>query len=288
MGDRDLDGMDWDDGNGGHLVTGDVLGQFEVHRAGPLLHRDAKGVPHHGRNAGGTDDLPRQLRQRLHGRDHVHDLKARLPAAHDRLLAGDQDHRHRAEMRIGRARRQIERARSKSRQADAGLAGQPAMRGGHEGGSLLVTGQHQLDFGGAERFHEIEILLAGYAEDAIDALVLQRRDKQVRSFDLAFLFTHVASQCLCWLVRVRRQPAHGSGLQHGHKSQCIRHGADDCRSDPRRPAITGSSSCPTAQGRGKRGKRVGQPVCNLGRRPNRHRSPAGTALPSKPLTEHDI
>jgi hypothetical protein len=199
MGDRDLDRMNRDHRDIRHFIARDVLGQFEMHRPRPLLHRHTKRVADHGRDAGGADDLPRQFRQRLHGGDHIDDLKTRLPAAHDRLLAGDQNHRHRAKMRVRRAGRQIERARAERRQTNSGLAGQPPVRRGHEGGGLLVAGQDQFDFGGAKRFHQIEILLAGHAEDAVDTFVLQRRDKQVGSFCFAFLLTHVASPSQCRL-----------------------------------------------------------------------------------------
>ena len=70
------------------------------------------------------------------------------------------------------------------------------MRSRHEGGRLLVAGQDQLDFRGAERFHNVEILLAGDAEDAIDTFILQRRDEQIRSLHLALLPAHVASSAL--------------------------------------------------------------------------------------------
>ena len=50
-----------------------------------------------------------------HGRDDVDDLEARLTAAPDRLLSGDHDHRHRAQMRVGRSRRQIERTGTQRR-----------------------------------------------------------------------------------------------------------------------------------------------------------------------------
>ena len=44
------------------------------------------------------------------------------------LLAGDHDHRHRAEMGVGRAGREVQRAGSERGDAHAGLAGEPASR----------------------------------------------------------------------------------------------------------------------------------------------------------------
>ena len=108
--------------------------------------------------------------------DHVHDLEAGLPAGHDAFLAGDQDHRHRAEMGVGRGGREVERARAERRDADAGPAGEPPVGRGHEAGRLLVAGDDEFDRGIAQRFDDVEVLLPGHAEDALDALVFQRGD----------------------------------------------------------------------------------------------------------------
>ena len=62
---------------------------------------------------------------------------------------------------------------------DAGLAGQPPIGRGHEGRGLLVARQDQLDRGVAQAFHDIEVLLAGHAEDPVDALVLECGDQQI-------------------------------------------------------------------------------------------------------------
>ena len=59
-------------GCGGHqgrvgFLGGDVLGQFEMHRPGPLFVRDPEGIAHDGRDRGGRDDLTCHLGQRAHG-----------------------------------------------------------------------------------------------------------------------------------------------------------------------------------------------------------------------------
>ena len=179
--DRKLDGMQRNDVGLG-FVGRDILGQFEMHRARPLLLRDAEGVTNQGRNALRGDDLRRHLGQRPHGRDDVDDLESRLAAAPDRLLSGDHDHRHRAQMRVGRSRRQIERAGTQRRQADAGAPGETAVGGRHEAGGLFVPRQHQLDLRAPQRLQHVEILLAGNGEDAFDALVLERGDQQIGAF----------------------------------------------------------------------------------------------------------
>ena len=44
---RQLDRVRRDQRHVGRLVAGDVLGQFQMHRPRPLLHRDAEGLAHH-------------------------------------------------------------------------------------------------------------------------------------------------------------------------------------------------------------------------------------------------
>ena len=90
---------------------------------------------------------------------------------------GEHDHRHGTEQRVGRSRRQVQRARAERGDAHAGLAGQPAVGRGHEGRALLVAGQDQLDRRVAQAFHDIQVLLAGNPENAIDALVLECGDQ---------------------------------------------------------------------------------------------------------------
>jgi hypothetical protein len=102
------------------LVGRDILGQFEMHRARPLLLRDRKA----SRTRVGicaADDLRAILVSGRMVATMSTIWKRAWRLLMDRLLAGDHDHRHRAEMRVGRARRQIERAGTERRQADAGV-----------------------------------------------------------------------------------------------------------------------------------------------------------------------
>ena len=52
----------------------------------------------------------------------------------------------------------------------------------HERRRLLVPRKHKRDARFAQRFDNVEIFLARYAEDEIDTLVLKRRDQQVGTF----------------------------------------------------------------------------------------------------------
>jgi hypothetical protein len=169
----------WRDDLGCGIVGRDILGQFEMDRARPLLLRHPKSVTNQGGNALRSDDLGCHLGERPHGRDNVDDLEARLAAAPDRLLPCDHHHRHRAQMRVGRSRRQVERTGAERRQADAGAPGETPTGGRHKTGSLLVPRQHELDLRVPQRFQHIEIFLAGKREDAGDALVLQRRHQEI-------------------------------------------------------------------------------------------------------------
>ena len=178
---RPLDRMDRQD-RGVGVLRRDVFRQFQMDRPRPFLHRHPEAVADDGGDRRGADDLARHLGQRLHGGDHVDDLETRLTRGHDRLLAGDHDHRHGAEVRIGRAGREVQRARPQRRDADAGPPGQPAICRGHEGCRLFVAGQYQFDARRAQRFHHIQVLLAGNAEDPVNPFVLQCRHQQVGAF----------------------------------------------------------------------------------------------------------
>jgi hypothetical protein len=45
-----------------------------------------------------------------------------------------------------------------------------------------VAGDDQLDGRGAQAFDHVEVLLAGHAEDTVDAFILERADEKIGSF----------------------------------------------------------------------------------------------------------
>ncbi|MNV69427.1 hypothetical protein D3C71_1623370 [compost metagenome] len=169
--------MDRDDGDIFDFLASDILRELQMHWPGALFHGHAEGIAHGGRNRGRADDLSRHFRERLHRSHDIHDLEPCLLGAHHRLLPRDENHRPRAEVGIGRAGGEIQRARAERRQAYTGPAGEPAVGGGHECGRLLVAGEHQLDVRGPERLEKVQILLARDTKDAVDAFVLQRFDQ---------------------------------------------------------------------------------------------------------------
>jgi hypothetical protein len=157
----------------------DVLRQLEMHGTRALLMCHPKRFPHHGRDRCRTDDAVRHLRERCHRRDDVDDLEPRLLAAEDALLSRDHDHRHRAELRIGGASGEVQRARPQRRETYACLTGQPAVGRRHECGRLLVTRQYQVDAGAAQRLDDIEVLLPRNAEYPLHTFVLEGRHQEL-------------------------------------------------------------------------------------------------------------
>ncbi|MNH22992.1 hypothetical protein D3C79_828700 [compost metagenome] len=109
----------------------------------------------------------------VHHAAHVDDLEAALLGLLDRLLTGDHHHRHAAQIGVRTGGDQVGRARAEGRQADASLAGQAAVGGGHEARRLLVAGEHQLDLRLAQGFEQVEVFLTGNAEYILDTFVFQ-------------------------------------------------------------------------------------------------------------------
>ncbi len=168
------------------LLLGDILGKLEVDRAGLFLFGEAIGLAHAARDIVARCELVSILRDRLHHRHHVEDLEPALLRFLDRLLPGDHQHRHPAERRIGRRGDEVRRAGPQRGDADAGLAGVPAIRRRHEARALFVAGQDQPDLvGSAEAVEEIEVLFAGHAEDVFAPFSLEALDEEVRSLLLS-------------------------------------------------------------------------------------------------------
>lgn len=80
---------------------------------------------------------------------------------------------------MGRGRHQVGGTRPERGQADARLARQPPIRGRHEAGGLLMTGEHEPDARMAQRLQQVEVFFTGNAEQVLDLLGLQRLHEQV-------------------------------------------------------------------------------------------------------------
>ena len=136
-----------------------------------LLHGEAECLARGRWDLNAAHDLLGKLGDRAHHLDDVDDLKVALLALADRLLASDHEHGHAAELGVGGASDEIGRAGAERGEDDAGLAGQAADCGGHEGAGLLMAHEDQLDLGIAERLDEIKILLAGHTKHPLDTLL---------------------------------------------------------------------------------------------------------------------
>ena len=66
------------------------------------------------------------------------------------------------------------------------LPGQPAVDLGHERRRLLVADQDVANGGAGQRIGEVDVLLAGNAEHACDALVLEALDEELRRTPTSF------------------------------------------------------------------------------------------------------
>jgi len=97
----------------------------------------------------------------------------RLAALSNRLLAGNQNHRHATEKTVSRTRDEVQRSGTKRGECYARFSGEPAIGSGHEGCRLLMTGHDKLDRGSPKAFDDIEVFLPGHPENAIDTLILE-------------------------------------------------------------------------------------------------------------------
>jgi hypothetical protein len=122
-------------------LAGNVFGKLQLNRAGSFVRRQAECLANHGRNTYPAHDFPGAFGQWFHRSDDVNYLKARLTRRQDRLLTGDQDHWHCAEVSVGRAGDQIQRTRPECRQTNARLSSKTAVSRGHEGSGLFMPGQ---------------------------------------------------------------------------------------------------------------------------------------------------
>ena len=94
-------------------------------------------------------------------------------------LAGQGDQRRAVQEGVGHGGDQIGGAGAQRAQAHAGAAGQAPVGVGHVGPALLVADGNELDRGVGQRLVEVERLLAGNAEDVLNALGLQALDEHI-------------------------------------------------------------------------------------------------------------
>ena len=163
----------------GGMFTGDIFRQLQVRGAGALFLGQAEGFADAGGNGIATDHLFGELGQRAHHVDHINDLELALLAALDGLLSGDHYHGHGAQLGVGGGGHEVGGTGAKGGHADTGLAGETAIGGGHETGRLLMTGNHQFDFGAAQGLQQVQVFFAGNGKDVFNAFGFQGTDEQI-------------------------------------------------------------------------------------------------------------
>ena len=159
----------------------DVLGQLQVRRAGLLGGGDAERLAHRlGHHA-------RVMQPRVplgHGAQHLDGVdelvRGLLVHAGEARLAGERHQWCVVQGRVADAGGQVAGPWTEGGETHAGLAGEPPVRVGHEGGALLVPRGHEGDeLRAVERLADVQRLLAGDAEDELHALVLETVDEEV-------------------------------------------------------------------------------------------------------------
>ena len=91
----------------GRMFTGDILRQLQMGGAGALFLSQPEGFADPRGDAVTADDLPGELGQWPHHVNHINDLELALLGALDRLLPGDHDHWHGAELGVGSSSHKI-------------------------------------------------------------------------------------------------------------------------------------------------------------------------------------
>ena len=163
------------------LRAHDVGRELEVRRPRLLRGGGAERLAH------GLADHARVVDARVplgHGPQHVDgvdELVGLLVHADEVDLPGERHERRVVEVGVADAGRQVGGARPEGREADAGVAGEATVGVGHERGALLVARRDERDaLGAVEGLVEVEGLLAGDAEDVLDALALETLDEELR------------------------------------------------------------------------------------------------------------
>src|SRR5258706_3215048 len=162
------------------LHLGDVLREIDEGSARLLGLRDLEGLAHDlGRDLG-LEDLCAVLGDRVEHVHQVEDLVAFLVQSRRRALPRDRDDRRAVHVGVGHAGDEVGRTRPQRRHAHARLLGETSVDVGHERRALLVMAGDEVDGAREQGGHDVDVLLAGNAEDVLDALVLEALDHQLR------------------------------------------------------------------------------------------------------------
>ena len=159
-----------------------VLGQREHDRPLAARHRAVEGVAHVLGGAVGAVDRGDPLRHLPEHPPVVHLLERLALDEVGPDLADEEDHRRRVLERGVDADRRVGRARAASDEADAGFAGELAVRLRHVGRAAVLARDDQLDrvLRVVQRVENGEIALPWNAERGVDAVDLQLIHQNLR------------------------------------------------------------------------------------------------------------
>ena len=161
------------------MFAGNIFRQLQVSGAGSLFLGQAEGLADAGGDAVAADHLFGELGQRAHHVHHIDNLELALLAGLDRLLAGDHDHGHGAQLGIGSGGHEVGGAGAQGGHADTGLAGESTIGGRHETGGLLMAGNHQFDFRAAQGLQQVQVFFPGDGEDVFNPFGFQGANEQI-------------------------------------------------------------------------------------------------------------
>ncbi len=127
------------------VFCGDVLRQFNVNGSRSLLHGLTERFTHDACESRAVLYLDTKLRHGPHHLNDVDNLKSSLLTFMNRLLPGDHEHRHCAELCVRGRRHEVGRPRSQCRKTNARLARESTNRRGHKSRRLLVARDDEFD-----------------------------------------------------------------------------------------------------------------------------------------------
>ncbi len=165
-----------------------VLRQVDQHRPGPAGSRDTEGFGDDVRQLVDAAQQEAVLDDRQGHAEHVQLLERIRAQQRRRHLAGDDDHRHRVQHRIGDAGDQVRRAGTGRRNAhsDAPAGPRKPVRG--EGRALLVADEYVLQRRAVQRVVERHDRAARIPEDRLDAFGFQGLHQPARAVHQAASF----------------------------------------------------------------------------------------------------
>jgi len=162
----------------GGLHPHDILWHLKHHRPRPFPGGQGEGPAYRCRHIPRTAHVHRPLGDGTEQCKQVQDLLLRrVPAGRPRLR--HQGHQRQvAEMGVSDAGRKVRGPRPERAHAYARPPGEPAHRGGHERGGLLMPGEDEFHPPGMQVVHQVHVLLTGNAEGPVHALCPKAVHKQ--------------------------------------------------------------------------------------------------------------